>query len=176
VIGDDVLQPQEDDPMNEKNCVKCGATKPLSEYYANYEMADGRLNSCRECCRRAAREHRATNREHYAAYERMRNARPERREKQREYQRRACAKSPEKKRARRAVYRALRARRLTRQPCEVCGSLLAQAHHDDYSKPREVRWLCFKHHRERAHGQVVTSDWSGFPPKKQRDEPPAPAC
>jgi len=35
--------------------------------------------------------------------------------------------------------------RLTRQPCEVCGAL-AQAHHNDYSKPLEVRWLCQTHH------------------------------
>jgi hypothetical protein len=33
------------------------------------------------------------------------------------------------------------------QLCEICGKK-AEAHHDDYGKPLEVRWLCFKHHRE----------------------------
>jgi hypothetical protein len=33
------------------------------------------------------------------------------------------------------------------QPCEVCGEK-AQAHHDDYSKPLEVRFLCRTHHNQ----------------------------
>lgn len=35
-------------------------------------------------------------------------------------------------------------------PCEVCGldDSSVQAHHDDYSKPLEVRWLCSWHHAE----------------------------
>ena len=37
---------------------------------------------------------------------------------------------------------------LQKQPCEVCGELNVQAHHDDYSKPLEVRWLCSIHHKE----------------------------
>jgi len=45
---------------------------------------------------------------------------------------------------------------LVPQPCEVCGSnsLMAdgrrdvQAHHDDYEKPLEVRWLCQRHHHD----------------------------
>lgn len=53
----------------------------------------------------------------------------------------------------RAIYHGI----LKRQPCEVCGISgkigangreIVEAHHDDYNRPMEVRWLCFKHHRE----------------------------
>ena len=32
------------------------------------------------------------------------------------------------------------------QPCEVCGAFPADKHHDDYSRPRDVRFLCEYHH------------------------------
>jgi hypothetical protein len=38
--------------------------------------------------------------------------------------------------------------RLIRQPCEVCGEIKVDAHHDDYNKPLDIRWLCKIHHRE----------------------------
>lgn len=37
---------------------------------------------------------------------------------------------------------------LPSKPCEVCGSIKVEAHHVDYAKPMEIRWFCFKHHRE----------------------------
>ena len=38
---------------------------------------------------------------------------------------------------------------LVRLPCEKCGTNEdVQAHHDDYYKPLDIRWLCRKHHRE----------------------------
>lgn len=40
----------------------------------------------------------------------------------------------------------LRDNHIERLPCEICGNQ-AEAHHNDYDKPLDVRWLCFKHHR-----------------------------
>ena len=42
----------------------------------------------------------------------------------------------------------MRDKHIIKQPCEVCGEEKAEAHHDDYDKPLEVRWLCFKCHRK----------------------------
>ena len=41
----------------------------------------------------------------------------------------------------------LRDKHIDRKPCEVCGDTISEAHHDDYDKPLDVRWLCFRHHR-----------------------------
>lgn len=38
---------------------------------------------------------------------------------------------------------------LIKYPCEVCHTTeKVEAHHDDYNKTYDIRWLCFKHHRE----------------------------
>jgi hypothetical protein len=39
-------------------------------------------------------------------------------------------------------------RQVKRQPCERCGATPAEAHHEDYSKPLDVQWLCNTHHKE----------------------------
>lgn len=51
-----------------------------------------------------------------------------------------------KNRCRVATSRAIKRGILTRQPCEECGLEKVDAHHEDYSKPLEVRWLCRAHH------------------------------
>ena len=38
--------------------------------------------------------------------------------------------------------------KLKKGKCEVCNSPKVVAHHDDYTKPLSVRWLCQKHHIE----------------------------
>jgi len=50
--------------------------------------------------------------------------------------------------ARRMLQRAIKRGKVERQPCEICGEIETEAHHDDYDKPLEVRWLCAKHHEK----------------------------
>lgn len=50
--------------------------------------------------------------------------------------------------ARTKVNAAIRSGKLERAACESCGKAKAQAHHDDYNKSLEVRWLCAECHRK----------------------------
>lgn len=43
---------------------------------------------------------------------------------------------------------AIRSGSLVRKPCEVCGTDKVDAHHEDYDRPLDVRWLCRKHHKQ----------------------------
>ena len=47
---------------------------------------------------------------------------------------------------RRTFQNEVRRGRIRRQPCVQCGTPNAHAHHEDYSKPLEVIWLCRKCH------------------------------
>ena len=51
-------------------------------------------------------------------------------------------------RAHTATTRAIKSGKLVPKPCERCGATdRIEAHHPDYSKPLEVKWLCFPCHR-----------------------------
>ena len=52
--------------------------------------------------------------------------------------------------ARAAVRRALRSGELVRESCRFCGAVHnIDAHHEDYSNPLEVWWLCRSCHKRR---------------------------
>ncbi len=38
------------------------------------------------------------------------------------------------------------ARKLKKEPFQVCGEKRVHAHHEDHSKPLDVMWFCIKHH------------------------------
>lgn len=52
-------------------------------------------------------------------------------------------------RARNIVNEHIYAGKLERQPCEIVGcDTIAEAHHDDYDKPLDIKWLCKRHHEQ----------------------------
>ncbi len=55
-------------------------------------------------------------------------------------------KYPEKIRARKKVSQAIRLGKLIRGNCLICKKPNAEAHHEDYTKPFDIMWLCKLHH------------------------------
>lgn len=147
--------------MSEKICFKCQTSKPYSEFYKHRMMADGHLNKCISCVKEYERirliklnadpvwkeKELARSREKSARYRAI-GKRPDAlaMKKSRDVW---VAKNKHKKQAHMAVSNALRAGKIERNPCEVCGEMKVHAHHDDYSKPLDIKWLCVKHHNER---------------------------
>lgn len=72
----------------------------------------------------------------------------ERRARYRAIRERRIARQPEKMKARKALQKAVELGTITRQPCFVCGAEPAHGHHPDYDAPLAVTWLCEAHHRE----------------------------
>jgi len=135
-----------------KSCFKCGDEKPFSEFYRHKKMSDGYLNKCKECTKKAVRQHRREN-ESVREYDRRRYREdPNRRAKSQEYVKKWRRENPERYKAHLAVNNAIRDGRLRPLPCEVCFNTHdLHAHHEDYSKPLDVKWLCAKcHHRHHA--------------------------
>lgn len=58
------------------------------------------------------------------------------------------AKHPNERKAQAKLNHAKANGKVIQQACEVCGKLKAEAHHDDYNKPLDVRWLCRQCHAE----------------------------
>lgn len=133
--------------MNKK-CFKCNQIKKIHLFYKHKQMADGYLNKCKLCTKRDVRKRYFSEegREKIIAYEKKRSQDPERKRKALIYQRKRRSLNPGKYKANNAVNNALRDGRLKRKPCEVCGELKVEAHHDDYRSHLKVRWLCRNHH------------------------------
>lgn len=90
----------------------------------------------------------------------------------------------EKVRARKALNHAVAAGRIVPQPCEKCGAEPAQGHHEDYSKPLEVEWLCAGCH-SKLHNQkhpvtkactVCGAEFTPHATKRARAKTCSPEC
>lgn len=127
----------------EKTCSQCGMTLPLDSFYRDRRASTGRDARCKVCQRKASQAWRLRNPDH-ALWTRESN--PER---NRLYKRTPLQRQRNKARA--FTRQALRVGVLTRPPtCSSCGATgRIESHHEDYSKPLEVTWLCRPCHIQR---------------------------
>lgn len=144
-----------------KSCITCKTSKPLDEFYPHKRVKSGLSGNCKECTKASVKAARSRNPERYREWYRLYSHRPEVKAKNKLYAQ-GCGKerrnkstleymrrNPKKFGAQMMVRGALLCGLLHKKPCEVCGSEnRVQGHHDDYSKPLEVRWLCHPHHAE----------------------------
>lgn len=127
-----------------KKCFKCGEVKDLSQFYKNKMMKDGHLNKCKSCARVDVQENRKKRIEYYREYDRKRGNRQTK-----DYLDEYREKFPNKYKAHTMVNNAIRSGLLFREKCSECGSdQKTHAHHDDYLKPLNIRWLCPACHKE----------------------------
>lgn len=129
--------------MENKKCNGCLESKDISAFY----KVDSK---CKKCRKSLVMEYRRKNLEKIRDYDRKRG--------KLEHRKKLCVENTKKRRkdqdgylhAHNAVAKALVKGILIRSPCAMCGSGdLVHAHHDDYSKPLDVIWLCVIHHKSR---------------------------
>ncbi len=140
-----------------KKCFICNQQKELSEFYSHKRMADGHLNKCIECTKMRERE-RIRNKyktdPHWILKERARCRKKMAifRKKDSKSMKDLCysnwsKRNRGKRKSQIALNNAVRAGKIIPQKCH-CGKAKVEAHHEDYSKPFDVIWLCKKHHVE----------------------------
>lgn len=145
-----------------KLCYSCNTERPITDFYGHQAMTGGYLGKCKFCCRAATLARRvelakdpiwaerelARQRDKSRRYRALGKVKKTPTDKKRAAIKRHKLKYPERNAARAAVARAVATGRLKRQSC-YCGRSDSEAHHDDYSKPLDVLWLCPTHHAER---------------------------
>ena len=144
-----------------KRCNRCGESKPVSEFSKGSGNSDGLQRNCKSCAADRYQQNRekirAQQKQNWLRYS-TENAealkfksieyRKNNPDSAKTQKRRYRAEFGPKVEAKNKVWSHILTGRIKKQPCEICGSEKADAHHDDYSKPMEIRWLCRKHHAE----------------------------
>lgn len=126
-------------PEDHWQCSRCKEIKPNSEYYKSKSQIRGYYYMCIPCWRERAKEYRDTE---------------QGKEKERIKARRMSRKHLQASRARAKAKHAIKIGTIVKpEECEDCGTKAElAAHHEDYSKPLDVVFVCSDCHRKR-HGR-----------------------
>ncbi len=161
-----------------KECFGCLTIKAIDEFYPHKEMSDGHLNKCKECIKADTKKRRThpVLGERIRARDRRRGMLPHRVAARNKYQQTAAGvaamrrgqdrwekDNTEKKVAHNLVNNRVRSGEVVKPShCQLCGSKQQriEGHHQDYSRPLDVLWVCRVCHvgihvggKERAMGE-----------------------
>lgn len=133
-----------------KKCCKCGRLLEINNFYKHKEMADGYLNTCKECHNTQNRLCREQNYEHYKNYEKGRMHTNKRKELVKKYVKKYRQAHPGRSAIYSAVNTAIKKGQLIKpSSCSMCGTFTKLvAHHIDYSKPLNVIFICQRCHKK----------------------------
>lgn len=146
--------------MLSKECKTCKKEKTLDLFFSHPQCRLGVRPDCKACWTKKTEAWKFNNIERYRDYHQKRKthawdaikADPEKHARAVEINngstRRYRKRNPIRTAAARKVGRAVKAGKIIKTPCEVCGQEKVLAHHCDYSKPLDVMWLCHRHHSE----------------------------
>ena len=132
-------------------CYICKKEKDASAFSRDKSRERGYSGRCKLCDNLYRRQKRKRNPEHYRLRDKRYNIRHK--EQRNRYSLEYNKKNKYKIVAHRIVRKAIKSGLLTKKPCEKCGNKKTEAHHDDYSKPLQVQWLCRNHHRLAPHNK-----------------------
>lgn len=147
-----------------KICTVCKIEKTLSCFSKHSQCLYGVSPRCRICISKEGKLWRQTEaykkwkdgyRETYNANHKRFSQTEKGKKLQKKKEKKARRLYPEKATAREKLRYAVRSGKINREPCVVCGKKNGEGHHEDYSKPLEVVWLCGIHHRERHKNMKV---------------------
>lgn len=126
-----------------KKCFKCRKEKDLNLFYKHKEMKNGHLNKCIECVKEDSIIHRQKNLSKIREYDVLRSRLPHRIAGRKKYFKKYIKQHPDRRAANIILGNAIRSGRIKKQPCERCSSTVnIHGHHEDYTKPLDVNWLC----------------------------------
>ena len=145
-----------------KTCRECNVEMPLSNFYVHAKMKDGHLNKCKECVKSQVSKYVKANPEKKKEWSNNYANSEAGREKAKSYLSTDKGKEvrknradnyrknhPIRSRARYIVSYEIQCGRLVRPSiCNCCGiECKPHGHHNDYTKPLEVEWLCEPCHK-----------------------------
>ena len=140
------------DNITHKICTKCKELKSIDNFAFIKKGRPLRIPMCRSCTKKTNSEYRSS--EHGKAVIRRQFKRRYNKHAD-EYINKATDryfKKPEAVRAAAQARYALKKGLIEKKACENCSSDKVEMHHDDYSRPLEIRWLCRScHMKEHKH-------------------------
>lgn len=134
-----------------KRCSICGLTLSLDSFSKDLKKAAWKSNRCKFCDRKKCREYAARNRDKILARRTVRIAADQDKYKQISANVKRSSNGKARARLTNSVHKGL-----VKKPsaCQECGVVVEkwrlEGHHDDYSRPLSVQWLCHKCHAAKS--------------------------